>query len=340
MVSQEQSISFSTEEGRKILLAEWQNRRLDEGVIIPQKLYTVQERAALLEDWLRTLIAEGKLDPHRRLPPYTILGEPPFNLNEKDVAQVICELRSKGLLPPRKARIDKGQPQWTPRDNYCLNWIGHMRAIRYDQLQRLLARESAFETNDPRALSASRTSQIIQRWVQAKYAIYRRVYAKQPGWIYLSRKGMFHAGLPYRAEPPKDRLLQHLYYINEVRLALEEEDSSLRWVSERAIQALQEKRQKGQRLRHIPDGILVCGEEQIDIEVQISRIAQEVVEQVLRGNHWQNTNALHYYIGRESKTVVQRAYREVAQSGLTNRKHIEIIDLEAFLRIPAEGAIE
>jgi hypothetical protein len=256
------------------------------------------------------------------------------------VAQVISELRSKGLLPPRKARIDKGQPQWTPRDNYCFTWIGHMRAIRFDQLQHLLGRLSAYETNDPLLLSASRTSQIIQRWVQSKYAVYRRVYTKQPGWIYLSRKGMFHAGLPYRAEPPKDRLLEHLYYINEVRLALEEEDSSLRWVSERAIQSLLEKRQKGQRLRHIPDGILVCGEEQIDIEVQISRIAQQVVEQVMHGDHWQNSNALRYYVGGESKTVVRRTYRQVTQSGLTNRKRIEIIDLEEFLRFPTEGAGE
>lgn len=337
MVSQEQSISFATEEGRKILFGEWLNRCLDEGKIDPQRLYTLQERSELLEDWLRTLIAEGRMDPHDRLPPYAILAQPPFNLRERDVAHVISELRNAGLLPIRKKRIDRGQPQWTPRDNYCFEWIGQMRAIRYDQLQRLLARRSAHETNDPRLLSSSRTSQIIERWVRAKYALYRRVYAKQPGWINLTRKGIYHAGLPYRAEPPKDRLLAHLYYINEVRLALEEEDSSLRWISERAVQALQEKRQKGQRLQHIPDGILVCLEERIDIEVQISRLSQQKVEQVMLGDLWQNTNALRYYVGKESKGVVQMANREVTKNKRTNRQRIEVIDLEEFLRLHTEG---
>jgi hypothetical protein len=98
-----------------------------------------------------------------------------------------------------------------------------MRAIRYDQLQRLLARLSTYETSDPHRLSVSRTSQIIRRWAQAKYVVYRVVYARQPGWIHLTRKGMYHAGLAYRAEPPKDRLLAHIYSINEVRLKLEEE---------------------------------------------------------------------------------------------------------------------
>ncbi len=37
--TREQSISFSTEEGRKILFAVWLNRRLNEGKIDPQKLY-------------------------------------------------------------------------------------------------------------------------------------------------------------------------------------------------------------------------------------------------------------------------------------------------------------
>ncbi len=214
---------ITTEEGRDILCDEWISQCLAEGKIDPKKLYEPHERSALLGDWLRTLISRGQLDPRRRLPPYASLGESPFDLRKQEVARVIAQLCSEGLLPTRKDRIDKGQPQWTDRDISCLCWIGHMRAIRYDQLQRLLARLSTYETSDPHRLSVSRTSQIIRRWAQAKYVVYRVVYARQPGWIHLTRKGMYHAGLAYRAEPPKDRLLAHIYSINEVRLKLEEE---------------------------------------------------------------------------------------------------------------------
>ena len=138
--TQEQSISFSTEEGRKILFADWLNRCIDEGKIDPQRLYTVQERAVLLEDWLRTLISEGKLDPDKRLPPYAILGKPPFKLRKKDVAHVISELRNAGLFPQRKTRMDKGQPQWTPRggDTSCNPTIG-LRPVLTQWLARPLA---------------------------------------------------------------------------------------------------------------------------------------------------------------------------------------------------------
>jgi hypothetical protein len=64
---------------------------------------------------------------------------------------------------PRARRKDRGKPRWTERDDYCLWWIGEQRAVRYDQLQRLLARESDHETARPGWLSASRTSQTIER---------------------------------------------------------------------------------------------------------------------------------------------------------------------------------
>jgi hypothetical protein len=335
--SDQQPPLILTEEGRQRLYNEWLARRLSEGKIDQKKLYTPEERSAFLADWLRTLITQGQLDPHRRLPPYRSLEDLPFNLRKKEIARVIAQLRSEGLLPSRRDRIDKGRPQWTERDLACMRWIGQMRAIRYDQLQRLLARHSAYERSDPQRLSVWRTSRIIGRWVRANYALYRRVYANQPGWIYLSKKGLEHIGLPFRAEAPKDRVLEHIYYINEVRLALEEQDSSLRWIGERAIQAAQKQRKKGQRLQHIPDGIVVSGARRIDIEVQISHPLQQEAELILRGDRWQSANPLRYYVSKEAKAVVQRAYREVKK--FTARPEIEIIELEAFLQSSAEGTI-
>jgi hypothetical protein len=296
--------SFLTEEGRVGLYNEWLARCLSEGRVDQKKLYTPEERSVLLADWLRILIEQGQLDPRRRLPPYRSLAELPFNLHKKEIARVVADLRSEGLLPPRKARIDKGQPQWTERDVACMRWIGQMRAIRCDQLQRLLARYSTCETSDPQRLSPSRTAQVMGRWLRAGYALYRRVYVNQPGWVYLSKKGLEHAGFSYRAEAPRDRVLEHLHTINEVRLALEEQDPALQWIGERAIQAAQKQRKKGQRLGHIPDGIVVIGDRRI-------------------------VNALRYYVSKRAQAAVQRAYRDL---GYTARPHIEIIELETFLQ--------
>lgn len=331
------SLAISTAEGRETLFNEWLNQRISEGSIDPQKSYTPQERSALLKLWLQALIAQGKLDPHKRLPPYASLGELPFSLSKHEVALVIADLRGEGLLPRRNPRMDKDKSQWTERDDDCIRWIGEMRAIRFDQLQCLLARLSKYETADPSRLSVSRTSQVVARWARAGYAVYRRVYAQQPGWVYLTRKGLYHANLPYRAEPPRDRLLEHIRWINATRLKLEEGDPSLQWISERTLQAAQQKRQKGQRLEHTPDGVIVSGLERIDVEVQVSRPAQQRVEQVMRGSHGRRSNPLRYYAGASAIAVVRRAYRAVTQGGWHGRPRIEIVALEEFLEPAEEG---
>lgn len=108
----------------------------------------------------------------------------------------------------------------------------------------------------------------------------------------------------------------------------EEQNPLQQWISERAIQAAQDMRQKGQRLQHIPDGILVIGEKRIDIEVQLSRPSLQDVVLVMRGDPWRDANALRYYASRDAWAVVQRAYSEVKT---TARPQIEIIELAKCL---------
>jgi hypothetical protein len=212
---------FSNKADREILLAIWIASVTSEGKMVPGQRYDERERKDFFAAWLRQLIADGELDPRRRLPPYDKLTGLPFHLSKKAIGEVINELRAEGLFPKRKKRKDAGQPQWRSRDTSCFWWIGEMRAIRSDQLRRLLARWSPGEPRESGQLSMTRTSQIIDRWVKAGYVVYRKIYVKQPGWVYLTRKGMQAANLPYRATPPADTMLTHIYYINEVRLAFE-----------------------------------------------------------------------------------------------------------------------
>jgi hypothetical protein len=328
-------VSFSTSEGRNALLVEWL-RSVDRSREALSDS-TREQRSAFLAEWLKWCIQQKALNPRQRLPPYSTLGNL-FDLKTKWVSLVIRELREEGLLPKRKTRKDKGQPQWTERDFYLWGYMGTMRAVRFDQARRLLARKSKDEIENG-MLSVSRTTQIINRYTAQNvgYAISKSIFANQPSWIYLTRRGLKHAGLNFRAGAPSERILEHVYWINEVRMELEDEHPDMEWISERELWAEQKMRKKGQKLKHISDGILVLpGEngkkEYIDIEVQISKLSEGKVEEIM-GDFWKSgsENPLRYYVNRQSRGVVWSVYRRMQKEKRAMRPKIEIIDLEEWL---------
>src|SRR6266700_756432 len=102
-------------------------------------------------------------------------------------------VQQKKAVIRRKARQDKGKPQWTERNYYCLEWIGEQRAIRFDQLQRLLARESDQETGPEMA------GHQFYDWYPAS-ASRPRSYASQMVWKrWLCRSGTKDGHLQSRA---------------------------------------------------------------------------------------------------------------------------------------------
>jgi hypothetical protein len=207
-----------------------------------------------------------------------------------------------------------------------------MRAMRFDQLRRLLARESEYEIENG-LLSISRTTEIKDRWVEAKLANYRRVFHQESGWVHMSRRGLREAELDFRAEKPSVRSLNHLYWINEVRMQLEEENPKMEWISERSLQAEQDQRQKGLKRKHIPDGILVLPgkggkKEYIDIEVQVSKPSQGEVEDVMGDYYFSGSiYPLRYYVNHLSRGVVNSTYEKMLKERRAMRPRIEIIDL-------------
>jgi hypothetical protein len=324
-----------TEQGRLTLYWHWAEQRFADGRLVRGRRYTQQEKAMLFADWLRTLIADGILDPREHLPAYRVFAGIPFTLKEMHVAQAIRQLRDERVLPNRKTRKDKGQPQWTRRDEYCFWLIGHMRALTITQLRRVLANWPK-KNSKKGMLSLTRTMAIVDRWEEQKYAIHWRIGYRGPGWVYLTRKGLKHAGLDFRAGVP--RFFDHLYWINEVRFKLEEENPRIEWISERSIQAEQEKRRKGERLNHIPDGRIILPEpdgrqEIIDIEVQISKPSPGAVKMVMGDSYFSGSNnPLRYYVNRASQGVVKATYEERAKYAFSMRPSVEIINLEEWLR--------
>jgi hypothetical protein len=314
---------------------QWFIQQISKGTLAGETLVPLEQRKVLLADWLRHLVTTKQLAPHERVPMHADLGET-FGLSTSQVAKVVLRLRQGHVLAPHHPRSDAGQPRWNERDDYALWWIGKQRAVRYDQGQRILARASNRDPQNPLELSRSRTTQIIQRWQKAHLIEYRKIYVHQPGWIWLTRKGLAFVGLEYRAGIPAESSLTHLYYINEVRLLLEsmyEDNTEFTWISERALLHGQKKmRIKSHLLPHTPDATVIIGKETIDIEVELTRKPQREIECTMRGV-WESarsTNALRYYVSRQAQATVQAAWKNIERSYRTvgYRPWVEIVALD------------
>jgi len=154
--------------------------------------------------------------------------------------------------------------QLTPRDLICLTWIAMQYAIRLDQLQRLLFRFTPEQDRyklKPGAdrLSLDRTYEIISKWLGLGYIEKGGILHRDKLWIWVSREGLRICQLPfsYSGKPSSVRL-PHLFYINQVRLYIEEKRPDDLWTSERQIRRDAGAPTKGEDLPHLPDAILTA----------------------------------------------------------------------------------
>jgi hypothetical protein len=331
---------FYTPAGRDALYHSWHSAMIEQRRIDLQQVYRPEQRRAFFEYWLRDLLKQGYLDAQRPLPTYAYLSEA-FDLQNDQVARVIKRLRSERLLPMKKERMHAGVSIWTPRDLYVLSWIADQRAVCYDQVRRLLARESEYETDNPDLLSMTRTTQIIKRWGDAGYAIYTPILARQPGWVYLTRKGLQFVEEDYRAGVPAPGVLTHLYWINEVRFHLEKQygTNHIDWMPERWLQHQAEQmREKHAKRNHIADGIValpMSSAEQkhcsYEIEVELSRKSTEYLQRLMRGSrvHGFSSERLRYYVGPAARTTVLSALHHIRPMDM-GRSSIEVYELPGF----------
>jgi hypothetical protein len=152
--------------------------------------------------------------------------------------------------------------QLTPRDLICLTWIAMQYAIRLDQLQRLLFRhtpEADRHKLKPGAdrLSPDRTYELIAKWREQGYIEKGGVLHHDKLWIWASREGMRACQLPFvTSGKPAPSRVPHLFFVNQVRLAIEEKRPGDLWISERQIRRDAGAPTKGEDLPHLPDATL------------------------------------------------------------------------------------
>lgn len=213
-------------------------------------------------------------------------------------------------------------PQITPRWESTLRFIGEQGAVRFDQLQRIFGRLSPEpeELKLPGVLSAERTRKILRRWMQEELYLYKVFYAKECGWVWLTRKGLKYANLDLRYYEPAPSSLPHLFALNEIRLMIEERRPDDQWRSERILRSEQDIRVQGSKIPHLPDAEIVSTHgSTIGIECELTVKSEKRLEEIvfdLAGNKRYST--VWYFLPEQVYVVVKRAVSKLPEQ---HRKH-------------------
>lgn len=162
----------------------------------------------------------------------------------------------------RGGRADKGIVRLTDRDFASLRWVGEQYAIRMDQLAFLLGRPAS-------AVSDSTARGVVSRWVRGRLAEYRKLIAGEPGFVWLTRRGLRHIDLPFKPWEPSAAVLNHIYWVNQVRFSVENRHEGSKWRSERELRqgsGMQTFDNGG----HIVDAEAMLNEAVVAVEVELT----------------------------------------------------------------------
>lgn len=225
----------------------------------------------------------------------------------------------------RKPRKDKGMVLMTPRDEYCLQWIADQYAVRLDQIQMLLSRWPQGKLkNEQVGLAPTTVKDQINRWQRAGWIEYQRILVGQPGWVWITKKGLQILDWDgiYTARAPAYTRLHHIFAVNLVRMA-EEERKGFTWKSEREYRAELEGAEKGERLGPIPDALITSGKGgTIAVEVELTAKKPDELRRKLEalvgaydGENRLKFPTIWFYVPDEKlKVAVKRAREDLIES--------------------------
>ena len=226
---------------------------------------------------------------------------------DTDKRPVVSKTSSQAVPVAKKMRADRGRIIPTRRDLACLTWIADQYAVRGDHIRHLLSRypdpQKPFHGQDG-LIAATTTRDLLARWQRAGWIEYQLVLNDQPGWAWVTKKGLVLVGLDerYTYRVPASTRLDHLYGVNEVRL--EGERSGHSWQSERWYRSLQPKNKKGEISGPIPDGIITTQKGSVDV-VEVELTAKKPEELIRKMRH------LAYYKKMDPVTTKDVVFRHI-----------------------------
>lgn len=138
------------------------------------------------------------------------------------------------------------------RDLLVLKWLGEQYAGRIDHLETLTRRRSAT------------TRLLVSRLRGAGLVRTRQILVGEPTWVIPTRAGLNACGLTFCALSTNAMYLAHVAAMNDVRLHVQGSSPETRWVSERQLNSVRERR------RYVPDGLAIREAHATAIEVELS----------------------------------------------------------------------
>lgn len=176
----------------------------------------------------------------------------------------------------------------TPRQLDILKWIGEQYAVRMDHIQLLLGRTATQKTKEDGVASVTMTRKVVlNSWEKNGLVQYTKFFYNKPAWVWLSGRGLYHAGLPFRSREPSIQYLNHYHHINAVRLLLETKGVG-KWISERHLRYNLESNLQTQngvprnaKRPHLPDGIVTYDGNEIAVEVELTRKSDSIIDAIL-----------------------------------------------------------
>ena len=261
---------------------------------------------------------------------------------------------------PHKPQAETEGAHFRQRDLDILRLIGEQTAYRFDQLQRLLAHHCDTRAKDPAFLSQSQTYTLIQRWKRLGLVASRKIYRDEPGWIFLTQRGLALVGISARSLIPLNSELHQLFWVNETRVVVEERYGSrpgFRWESQREYQRMHEHSKTQQEYEpemlipleyqspHSPDAVVRYRlEEDPEAPEIVSAIEIELSEKTYMA--WKKIfvdlirffDSAHYYVDPALKPSLEKALEQFqneepvsADPEREQRLYIHIHDLEQRL---------
>ena len=225
----------------------------------------------------------------------------------------------------RKTRSDKGLVSFTDRDLHVLPWIAEQYAARRDHVQYLLGLEAGRGAVVEGEISASAARQVIERWRRAGWIVQKKVFAKDPPWLWPTTRLLRLLELPYKAYEPSCVRLEHILATNEVRLSIEDVWPQYQWISERRMRA-EIPYEKGVSLPHIPDGKLITDRERVIVEIELTPKHSTELSAILE--ELANTyETVWYFATKETRPALEAALAKL-DPALAMQIHVYSYSLE------------
>lgn len=211
--------------------------------------------------------------------------------------------------------------RYSERDLAALRWAGEQFAVRLDTLQVLLGRDAQGPTKVVGVLQETGVRRVVERWVGEELARSRKLFYKQPAWVWLTRSGLAQVDLPFAVWTPTVSLLNHIHAVNSVRLRIEQQYPRGQWQSERYLRRLHAKQSGG----HIPDGEFALEGRTYAVEVELSLKSQARTAAIL-AQLKQQVDGVWYFVTPQTRALLEPLVGE--------SKTIKLYDIARVLGLP------